>query len=213
MECAMPDDAVTADHSDNSEPLREKDVQEPEAPREIHVIDFAASERLIAELRNIWAANHSPSTRKTLTVLALYQFVSWPSWMEPGPPQLVLDLLPPNATKIYTEILRGLVAASVAWLRETETDGAGLEKLINARIEVRKPKFVLGFTGANAVRWFYNCGEGSAPRIMAQVFRSYRPDPSQPHARDAAIRRAAEIFDAVCLMNAWPLAQTRRSDK
>jgi hypothetical protein len=182
-------------------------------PGEIHVIDFTAAERLTAELRNIYAANHSPSTRKALTVLELYKFVSLASGTEPGPPQLVLDLLSQKAKKIYTEIIRGLVAAAVAWLRETYPDGASLEKAIDARIDARKPNYVLGFTGAQAARWFHRCEEGSAPRVMTQVFRSYRPAPSQSPTPDEATRRAIEIFDAVCLMNAWPLAQTRRSAK
>jgi hypothetical protein len=184
----MPDE-VTAEHSDVAQ-----EGTNGTAPDE-------RRRKLIRELTD----------KQAMTVLSLTEFITGETPFDPGPTLLVLDLLPPMSAGLFANVLKGGIAAAVATLRAAEIQIAEIESWLGKEIAARRSRFVLGFTASQAVHWFHDCMEKTASSPMIETFKSLCPDPLEPLAENSAKRRAADILDTVCLLNAKPLARKRRS--
>jgi hypothetical protein len=205
----MPDEAADK-HSDNSVPLGEENASAPAAPREIVITDYTAVPQMIVTLKAICDAALPPQTKQTLTVLALQQVVTLGSYPDPRPVRLVLDLLPSSGRKIFRTLMRGMVAAAVAWLRAAEMTPDAIKTWLDDLLETNQKPFVLGFSADDAIRWFYDCHQ----ELLSQngrhgagpfAFKLYRPDPSLSVTEERAKKQAFEILWSMRQMNHVPL--------
>jgi hypothetical protein len=179
----------------------------PDAPREIVVTDYTAVPEMIAALQSIHDAAIPRHRKQILTVLAQLRVVALGSGSDPRAVKQLLDLLPSGGAKIYRDLMRGMVAAAVAWLRSADID---VVSSLDGLLKTNQQPFVLGFEATNARRWFYDvmetlAGKGSARPCTIDVFKLMGPDPSLSLTQDEAKRRALEILDAVRRLNPTPL--------
>jgi hypothetical protein len=196
----MPDEAAP-DHSGISVPSCAGSAQ---TSGETVVTDYTAVPEMIAALQFIHDAAMPHLTKRILAVMALLRVVAIGSWSDPRAAQQVMDLLPSGGARRWRELMRGMVAAAVAWLRAGHIDEmSALEKLL----KTNQPPFILGFTATNARRWFHDVTEGRAPSITIEIYRLMAPDQRLSPTQDEAKRRALELLHSVRLLNPAPLAK------
>jgi hypothetical protein len=155
-----------------------------------------------------------PSLRKQiLTVLAQLGVVVLGSGGDPRAVKQLLSLLPSKGAKLYRDLMRGMVAAAVAWLRAGKVDEIGSLKGL---LGTNQRPFILGFEAADARRWFYNVTETLADKgnrarpSTIEVFKLMTSDLPASVTPHEAKRRALEILRFVRLVNPAPLASSGR---
>jgi hypothetical protein len=188
----MPDEA-DADHK---------------APRETVITDYAAVPQMIAALQWIHDAAIPPPRKQILTVLAQLGVVFLGSGGDPRPVKQLLSLLPSGDAKLYRDLMRGMVAAAVAWLRAGKVD---VVSSLKGLLGTNQQPFILGFEAADARRWFYNVTETLANKgnrarpCTIEVFKLMTSDLPASVTPYEAKRRALEILRFVRLVNPAPL--------
>ena len=162
--------------------------------------------KLSDELANLHTAfTGPPDLKKAATVWALVAFLL-PD-MPPASLWLVRDLLSPQQTQRYNELVRGLIAAAVAVLRSAAMENPQIEQWLDGEIK-RRP--ALDFQAGNAMRWFSECNSGKVPRGTLQAFRDLLPATSLSLTEPAAKERAAKMLDTAAEMRAGRLTRPRR---
>jgi hypothetical protein len=209
---------------DPSQAVGDESALAAEAPRELVVTDDTAVPQMIAQLQQIHDLACPRPLKLILTVLAIYPLASMGGWPDPRAARQVLDLLPLRGAKLWRDIMRGMVAAAVAWLRASGMQLDALEIWLDRLLRTNQGPFILGFAASNAQRWFYDynkvlrdaedkhgdseklfdemCKHGAGPA----VFMLHRPDPSQSVTEDVAKKKAFEILRSVRQMNSAALA-------
>jgi hypothetical protein len=147
-----------------------------------------------------------PDLKKAATVWALVAFLQ-PD-MPPASLWLVLDLLSPQQTQRYNELVRGLIAAAVAVLRSAAMENLQIKQWLG---EIKR-RPALDFQAGDAMRWFFDCNSGKVPRGALQAFRDLRPATSLSLTEPAAKERTAKMLDTVAAMKAGRLTRPRRRD-
>jgi hypothetical protein len=189
-------------------------AQAPEGSRELVVTDDKVVPGMIAALQRIYDATMSRQTKQILTVLAVHHVVTLASWPDPRPARLVLDLLSSRGAKLYRDIMRGMVAAAVAWLRAGEMSPDGVKKWLDDLLRTNQQPFIPGFSSSDAVNWFYAYDEelrdekgkhGAAPT----AFKLHRPDLSGSVTEDQAKKQAFEILRSARQLTPAPLVKRR----
>jgi hypothetical protein len=141
-------------------------------------------------------------------VVALLPLIFLGSGGDPRAVKQLLSLLPKGGAKLYRDLMRGMVASAVAWLRAADIDEVSC---LDGLLKTNQQPFVLGFEGADARRWFYNVKEtldgqeNRAPPVTVDVFKLMAPSPSLSPTQDEAKRQALGILQAVRLVNPTPL--------
>jgi hypothetical protein len=162
--------------------------------------------KLTDELANLHTAfTGPPDLKKAATVWALVAFLL-PD-MPSASLRLVLDLLSPQQTQRYNDLVHGLIAAAVAVLRSAAMKNPQIEQWLDREI---KRRAALDFQAGNAMRWFFDCNSGKVPRGTLQAFHDLRPATSLSLTEPAAKERAAQLLDTVAAMKAGRLTRPRR---
>jgi hypothetical protein len=210
---------------DPSHAIGSQSALTPEAPRELVATDDTAVPEMIEALKWIHDAESSRPLKQVLTVLAVHNLAVLGGWPDPRAARQVLDLLPRRGAKLWRDVMRGMVAAAVAWLRAADTQLDALKSWLDKLLKTNQGPFILGFTASNAMRWFYvyskdlrdaeskhdgskelfgeMCKLGAGPA----VFMLHRPDPSWSVTEDQAKEQAFQILRSVRQMNPAPLAK------
>ena len=175
-----------------------------------HVHPGTRHQALVDALAELGTAPVSSDIKKLMTVLTLVEFLGRD--VPPASLAPLFALLRPAAVKHNGDLIRGSIAAGVAWLRSTNIAKPQIERWLDEETK----RLALDFTGHEAMRLFYDCSEESEEKAKVskyalEMFRAFRPKPSLSLTEAVAKERVAQILDRAVVMKAGrPLTRPRR---